>query len=159
MMKTDAARKESMMRILGRLADELFTDIEIVVDQVSGREFEMVDTESFRACPIVEARDDDDPGRKKVYFLGGPCPGGSFVTLKDVHGCEIRVERRFSGWIIVEIWDHMADLDLDEPKVYTALLKTGETVEFTDCHDRRVSVTRLRRTVSRHILRQLGVVV
>jgi hypothetical protein len=148
-----------MMRILGRLMDELFTDIEIVIDQIPGREFELEDRQSFRLCPIVEAPAGSDEDRKRIYFLGGPCPGGSIAVLSDGHGCTIRIERRVGGYIIIEIQEDGDSPEPPEPRVYADLLGTGKTYEFTDCHGRAVTVTRLRRRVSRKRLRELGVVV
>lgn len=145
------------MRILRRLMDELLTDIEIAVEQIPGREFRTEESRGYRFCPVIEAPASPGDSEKRVYFIGGPCGGISEVTLDDGRGCSIRIERRLTGWIIVEIRDDAGSLQPIGPKVYTALLKTGETVEFNDCHGRTVQVTRLRRRVSRPRLRKLGV--
>lgn len=142
------------MRILRRLMDELLTDIEIVVDQIPGREFRVEESHGFRFCPVIEAPVSPGDTEKRIYFIGGPCGGISDVTLDDDAGCVIRIQRRITGFIIVEMRD---DAVSPEPKVRGGLLNTGETTEFSDCHGRTVSVTRMRRRVSRPILRKLGV--
>ncbi len=145
------------MRIMSRLFDELLTDIEIIVEQIPGREFRIGGHHGYRFCPVIEAPVSPGDSEKRIYFIGGPCGGVSEVLLTDGKGCEVRVQRRLSGWIVVEIFDDEGRLQAGEPTVYTALLKTGETVEFQDCRGRTVALTRLRRRVARPILRKLGI--
>lgn len=145
------------MRILGRLFDELITDIEIAVRQIPGREFRLQEHEGYRSRPVIEVSPSPGEAGSCFYLLGGPFGSFSEVSLTDGLGCEIKVQRRTSGWIIVEILDDEARRRNGEPKVYTALLNTGETVDFRDCHGRTVSVTRLRRSISRTILHELGI--
>ena len=140
------------MRILRRLMDELFTDVEIVIVQAPDKPYRTLTERSSGFIDIPSS-----PGRlwKTVFLMGGLRRPRSYVVLQDGAGCSITVRRQFMGWIVVELNDGLADAP--EPTIHTALLNRGERVEVADSRGRKIRITLLRHRDSKTALRKFGI--
>jgi len=142
------------MGILLHFMDELLTDVEVTIRQLPERLYMMNECTPHGVIDTPTV-DFDDGREKRVYLLGGLRHPTSRVVLRDGRGCTLIVKRQLMGWIIVEFTDGRTAVP--SPVVHSILLNRGEVVEVTDQRGRRVTITLLRRRVSRPILRKLGV--
>jgi len=141
------------MGILLHLMDELLTDVEVTIRQLPARPYVMDECTPHGVFDATTV-DIDGCREKRVYLLGGLRHPTSRVVLDDGRGCTLVVKRQLMGWIIVEFTDGRTAVP--SPVVHSVLLNRGEVVEVADTHGRRVTITLLRRRVSRPILHKLG---